>query len=105
MENITKDMFKKSSAPMISDKMLWLDYPASLLLFSHPESNVRCDYDKAVKRLKSIVQNYGFEIIDILGDGDCCFNSVGHGLEGFFQVESSSIVEHLNSINIVKGQN
>lgn len=104
MENVTKNIFKNTSAPMISDKTLWLDYPASLLLFSYPESNIQCDYDKAVERVKSMVENYGFKLIDIAGDGDCCFNSVGHGLESFFQVESSPIVRHLTSVGIFKGQ-
>ena len=45
----------------MSNHSNWLDHVSSLLLFSHPHSSVMCDYEKASKRLNTVVRDYGFE--------------------------------------------
>jgi hypothetical protein len=104
MMNLAKEVFNKTQAPIMSHKSNWLDHASSLLLFSHPDNTVLCDYEKASQRLNSVVSNYGFEVLDVPGDGDCCFASVGYGIEIFFDLDPSPLTDHLKAINIYKNQ-
>ena len=91
MMNLVKEVFNKTQSPIMSHQSNWLDHASSLLLFSHPDSIVLCEYDKASERLNNVVSNYGFEVLPIDGDGDCCFTSVGYGIEKFFDLDPSPL--------------
>jgi hypothetical protein len=104
MMNLAKEVFNKTQAPIMSHQSNGLDHASSLLLFSHPDSIVLCEYDKASERLNNVVSNYGFEVLPVDGDGDCCFTSVGYGIEKFFDLDPSPLTDHLRAINIYKNQ-
>ena len=104
MMNLTTEVFKKTKAPIISNKSNWLDHVSSLLLFSHPYSSVMCDYEKASEKLNTVARNYGFEVVQVPGDGDCCFSSVGFAIERFFDIDPSPLTDHFTAIKIYKDQ-
>ena len=102
--NLTTEVFKKTKAPIMSNKSNWPDHVSSLLLFSHPYSSVMCDYEKASERLNTVARNYGFEVVQVPGDGDCCFNSVGFAIERVFDIDPSPLTDHFTAIKIYKDQ-
>ena len=104
MMNLTAEVFKKEKAPIMSNNSNWLDHKSSLLLFSHPHSTVMCDDEKASERLSTVVRDYGFELVQVPGVGDCCFISVGFAIERFFLGDPSPPTDHLTAIKIYKDQ-
>ncbi|CAB3979300.1 Hypothetical predicted protein [Paramuricea clavata] len=90
MMNLAKEVFNKTQAPIMSHQSNCV------------RCSVLCEYEKASERLNNVVSNYGFEELPV--DGDCCFTSVGYGIEKFFDLDPCLLTDHLKAIDIYKNQ-
>ena len=88
----------------MSNNSNWLNRVSSLLLFSHLHNSVMCDYEKASERSNTVAHNYGFEVVQVSRDGDCCFTSVDFAIERFFDIDLFPLNDHFTAIKIYKDQ-